>query len=104
MIGDKAFQVHDGHGLIELTPATFHLTGMSADTTTDTGEGIGPFQDFIGIVDPSSPDQSHIGRDVHAHRTGMLTGALKESRADRCRTMFIADMGLIFVPEVTNGT
>jgi hypothetical protein len=71
--------MHDRHGLIELTPATFHLTGMSADPPTNTREGVGPFQDLIGVVDPSGPDQSDVGRDVHAHWAGMLAGALKES-------------------------
>jgi hypothetical protein len=103
MVGHEPFEMHNGHWVIELATATLHLAGPAAHPATHAGKRVGPFEYLVGVVNASSPDKGDVSRDIHFHRTGVLTGTLKKGGTDSSRTPFFNNVDLVFLSEIADG-
>ena len=79
----KAFDIPDGKGFIQFTPATDGFTGMGAHPSTDTGQHIVPSDHIEGLLKLANPGEGDIGLGIDAQWTvGLAQGlaALDDER------------------------
>ncbi len=76
---------------------------MITDPAADGGEWICLHHDPIGVVKSLRANKRHILRNIHLDRTRVLARRFKEGRAHAGRTVFISDMRLVFISEVSDG-
>jgi len=102
-VSGKTLEFPDSYRFIQFSAAAPEFTGMMADATTDSREGVALPDSVDGLPVFARSNMGNIFGDIDSYRTGVLTGRYHQSVTDGCRALLFLYMGIVLVPKVING-